>query len=144
LNHFGSQDSQQSDNHRSYTHGSLGSKVGAWWINGLFAFKDGVINSACTNGGIVHTRSGAYALVMKGDDETNAPHPSKFTYRCRFADGGRFRLTSADFRARYPVRVLRDHRLSSIWAPQTGIRYDGLSDTYLAKTWFSFLHAHKT
>ena len=75
------------------------------------------------------TRYGAFALVMKGEDEVDAPHPSKFTYRCRYGDKGRFRLTSADYRSRYPVRVLRDHRLASLWAPKTGIRYDGLSET---------------
>ena len=128
LLHFGSQNPHLIDNERAYFHGSMGFTPGKWWINGLFAFRDGIISSTCTDGGIVYTKSGAYALVLKGDDETDAPNPGKFTYRCRFGDRGRFRLTSADFRSRYPVRVLRDHRLASIWAPKTGIRYDGLSD----------------
>jgi hypothetical protein len=125
---FARQDPKLVDNQRAYFHGDIGFKPGKWWINGLFAFRDGIISSKCTDGGIVFTQNGAYALVMRGDDETNAPSPDKFTYRCRVSDAGRFRLTSGDFRSRYPVRVLRDHRLASLWAPRAGIRYDGLSE----------------
>jgi hypothetical protein len=97
-----------------------------WWINGLFAFRDGIIDDKCTDGGICYNELGAYAVVLKDDDEANSPSPDKFTYRCRANDKGRFRLTAADFRSRHPVRVLRSNTLSSLWSPRAGIRYDGL------------------
>jgi hypothetical protein len=93
----------------------------------MLAFRDGIIDDKCTDGGICYNELGAYAVVLMGSDEDNSPSPESFTYRCHTRDRGRFRLTSADFRSRYPVRVLRSHTLSSLWAPRAGLRYDGVS-----------------
>lgn len=126
MQYFSNQNPKFVDDTRAYIHGCMRFEPGSWWINGLFAFRDGIINSACTEGGIVFSEGGAFAVVLRGDDEGDAPHPSRFTYRTRLGDRGRFQLTSADWKSRCAIRVLRDHRLASIWAPKTGIRYDGL------------------
>ncbi|KAE9969506.1 hypothetical protein EG328_006829 [Venturia inaequalis] len=126
LRRFSEEDPSLTDNTRAYFHNSLGFKPGQWWINGLFAFRDGIINDKCTEGGICHNELGAYAVVLKDDDEANSLSPDRFTYRCRTGDRGRYRLTAADFRSRFPVRVLRSNSLRSLWAPRAGIRYDGL------------------
>ncbi|EOD45489.1 hypothetical protein UCRNP2_7789 [Neofusicoccum parvum UCRNP2] len=107
-------------------HGALGFNPGDWWINGIFAFHAGVIDLNCTGGGICADKKGAYAVVMKGADEIYTESPDKFRYRCKSNDPGRFRMTSADFRSRYPIRVLRSHTLNSLWSPRSGIRYEGL------------------
>ncbi|GME25113.1 protein stu1 [Neofusicoccum parvum] len=107
-------------------HGALGFNPGDWWINGIFAFHAGVIDLNCTGGGICADKKGAYAVVMKGADEIYTESPDKFRYRCKSNDPGRFRMTSADFRSTYPIRVLRSHTLNSLWSPRSGIRYEGL------------------
>jgi hypothetical protein len=134
MHRFAMQDPTLNDKQRAHVHGNVGFKPGKWWINSTFAFRSGIIDSACMDGGICYSNTTAFALVLRGDEETNAPDPSKFTYRCGLTDRGRFRLTSANFRSRYPVRVLRDQRMASIWAPRAGIRYDGLFD--FASVWF--------
>jgi hypothetical protein len=63
---------------------------------------------------------------MKDSDEANGSSLNSFTYKCGATDRGRFRLTTANFRSRYPIRVLRSHALSSLYAPRAGLRYDGL------------------
>ncbi|OCK79687.1 hypothetical protein K432DRAFT_60095 [Lepidopterella palustris CBS 459.81] len=112
--------------HRPRIHGSLGFQAGAWWLNSLFAFRDGIIDLETTDGGICFDSNGAYAVLLNDADEVEGVSPSSFTYRCHRNDAGRFRLTAADFKSRYPVRVLRSHSLNSLWAPRAGVRYDGL------------------
>lgn len=92
----------------------------------MFAFREGIIDLRCANGGICYNSQGAYAVVIRGDDEARANSPKSFTYRCRPQDRGRFRLTSADHRSRHVIRVLRSHGMTSSWAPRVGLRYDGL------------------
>ncbi|KAJ9638348.1 hypothetical protein H2201_002732 [Coniosporium apollinis] len=110
---------------RALRSGNLGFEPGRWWLNGLFAFHDGIIDVKSADGGICADKNGAYAIVLKGSDEVDGISPYTFTYRCKSDDPGRFRLTSAHSNSRNPVRVLRSHTLSSLWAPRTGIRYDG-------------------
>lgn len=98
----------------------------SWWINGTFAFHAGIIDLNCTGGGICADKRGAYAVVMEGNDEVYTETPDKFKYRCKPNDPGRFRMTAADFKSRYPIRVLRSHTLNSLWAPRSGMRYEGL------------------
>lgn len=92
----------------------------------MFAFRDGIIDDKCIDGGICFNELGAYAVVLTDADEEKSPSPDEFTYKCQTGDRGRFRLTAADFRSRNPVRVLRSNNLSSLWAPRAGLRYDGL------------------
>jgi hypothetical protein len=92
----------------------------------MFAFRAGIIDGSCVEGGICFDDKGAYAIVMKGSDERDSTCPDSFTYRCNQQDKGRFRLTSATFRSRYGIRVLRSHSLVSMYRPQAGLRYDGL------------------
>lgn len=92
----------------------------------MFAFRDGIIDLESTDGGIVCDEHSAYAVVLKDNSEIAGSTPTSFTYRCKPRDPGRFRLTAADFKNRYPLRVLRSHSLSSLWGPRCGIRYEGL------------------
>ena len=98
----------------------------SWWINPLFALRDGIIDSADPAGGIVADVNGAYAVLMTEDAEIKSPTPEGFTYRAKHEDRGRFRLTAATRESRGPVRILRSHSLRSLWAPKAGVRYDGL------------------
>jgi hypothetical protein len=91
----------------------------------MFAFHEGIIDQHCTDGGIVADKNGAYAIVMKDSDEIEEGVPSRFVYRCKPNDSGRFRLTAATSVSRIPVRVLRSHSSSSMWAPRAGLRYEG-------------------
>ncbi|KAK3725463.1 hypothetical protein LTR37_000433 [Vermiconidia calcicola] len=106
--------------------GDLGFKPGDWWISALFAFKDGIIDSADPSGGVIADANGAYAILMTKDEEVNGPSFDSFTYRARDNDRGRYRLTSATRESRQPIRVLRSHSLKSFWSPRAGVRYDGL------------------
>jgi hypothetical protein len=92
----------------------------------MFAFRDGIIDAASINGGITYDAHGAYAIVLRSDEEINAPTPHSFTYRCKQNDPGIWRLTMPQPREKTRVRVLRSHALSSLWAPVAGIRYDGV------------------
>ena len=98
----------------------------SWWISPLFAFKDGIIDSAGPSGGIVADADGAYALLMTDEEEVSGPSPEAFTYRARNYDRGRYRLTAATRESKQPIRILRGHSLRSFWAPKAGVRYDGL------------------
>lgn len=98
----------------------------SWWISPLFAFREGIIDSAEPSGGIVADADGAYAVLMASDEEMNGVSPDRFTYRSRNYDRGRYRLVAATREARQPIRVLRSHSLRSLWAPKAGVRYDGL------------------
>jgi len=92
----------------------------------MFAFREGIIDSKCTDGGICYDSNGAYAVVLNENDEVAGASSNEFTYRCRYNDPGRYKMTAADFKSRYPLRVLRSHSLSSLWAPRAGLRYEGL------------------
>ncbi|KAK1069858.1 hypothetical protein LTR12_006547 [Friedmanniomyces endolithicus] len=106
--------------------GDLGFKPGEWWISPLFAFRDGIINGAEAEGGIVADLAGAYAVVMTGKSEESSTSPNEFVYKARSSDKGRYRLTAGTPESRHPVRILRSHTLRSFWAPKAGLRYDGL------------------
>ncbi|KAK3069756.1 hypothetical protein LTR53_011651 [Teratosphaeriaceae sp. CCFEE 6253] len=106
--------------------GGLGFKPGDWWINTLFAFREGIINGVEAPGGIIADLIGGYALVMTGTSEESSSSPDEFVYRAQNTDRGRYRLTCATPDSRHPIRVLRSHTLRSFWAPRAGLRYDGL------------------
>ncbi|KAH9822002.1 hypothetical protein Tdes44962_MAKER04899 [Teratosphaeria destructans] len=111
----------------AHTWGDLGFKPGDWWINPLFAHRDGIIDRSENDGGIVTDAHGAYAVLMAGDEEVSSPSPNEFIYRAKYSHGsGRYRLTAATRDSRKPVRILRSHTLRSFWTPKAGVRYDGL------------------
>lgn len=99
---------------------------GSWWINPLFAYRAGILDSSDSQGGIVADSKGAYAVLLTGADEVLCHAPEKFVYRARNGDKGRYRLTAATIDSRHPVRVLRSHTLRSLWSPRAGVRYEGL------------------
>lgn len=98
----------------------------SWWISALFAHRDGIIDSASSEGRIVSDADAAYAIVMAGSDEVFSPDGQTIQYRARNNDPGRYRLTAASPESRHPIRVLRSHRLNSLWRPRAGLRYEGL------------------
>lgn len=98
----------------------------SWWISPLFAHRAGIIDSSNSEGGIVCGADAAYAVVLTGSDEVYAPDGETIQYRARDNDAGRYRLTAASPSSRHPVRILRSHRLNSVWRPRAGVRYDGL------------------
>ncbi|KAF2216261.1 hypothetical protein CERZMDRAFT_81401 [Cercospora zeae-maydis SCOH1-5] len=106
--------------------GHLGFEPGDWWISALFAHRDGIIDSASSEGRIVADDDAAYAIVMAGSDEVFSPDGQNIQYRARSSDSGRYRLTAASPESRHPIRVLRSHRLNSAWRPRAGLRYEGL------------------
>ena len=126
FNRWAKQSPNLVDDERAYSHHLDEFEPGQWWINGMFAFRDGIIDSKTTDGGICADAYGAYAIVLKDHDEVEGSCATRFTYRCRPKDTGRYRLTSAKDKSRYAIRVLRSHSLASLWAPRAGIRYEGL------------------
>ncbi|KAF2104593.1 hypothetical protein NA57DRAFT_70799 [Rhizodiscina lignyota] len=124
------------DDERAYSHYLDEFEPGHWWINAMLAFRDGIIDCKSTDGGICVDKHGAYAILMKDDDEIASSNPHRFTYRCRPTDKGRYKLTAANFNSRHPIRILRSHSLSSLWAPRAGVRYDGL---YRVKGWRQYI-----
>ena len=96
----------------------------------MFAFRDGIIDSADTTGRIVADVSGAYAVFMTDGDEIPGKTLETFTYRAKGDDKGRYRLTSATPESRQPIRILRGHSLRSFCSPKAGLRYDGLYVRY--------------
>ncbi|KAF1986907.1 hypothetical protein K402DRAFT_463414 [Aulographum hederae CBS 113979] len=114
------------DEHRARHHGSLGLTAGMWWIDGVFAFRDGVIDSNCIDGGICFDTAGAYAIVLHELEEMEGSTQDVIFYQAKKDDVGRYKLTSADFKSRYPLRIFRTHKMVSFWAPVVGVRYEGL------------------
>ncbi|KAI5367416.1 putative PUA-like superfamily, SRA-YDG superfamily protein [Septoria linicola] len=106
--------------------GHLGFEPGDWWISPLFAYRDGIIDSGSSEGGIVCDGEAAYAVVMTGGDEVFGGDGETIRYRARSNDPGRYRLSAASIESRHPIRILRSHTLNSMWKPRTGLRYEGL------------------
>lgn len=98
----------------------------SWWINSLYAYRDGIIDNYSAQGGISYDSKAAYAVLMTETDEVSSIDATRFTYRSRSGDAGRYRLTAATLAAREPIRILRSHTLKSFWAPRAGVRYEGL------------------
>lgn len=99
--------------------------MNSWWISPLFAFRDGIVDSASADG-VVADSGGAYAVLMAGDEEVAGQNADSFVFRARLNDKSRYRLTSGTPESRSPVRILRSHTLRSFYAPKAGLRYDGL------------------
>ncbi len=78
-----------------------------------------------SNDGIIANDDGAYAVVMTDEDEIESGREGVIFYKTPSRDPGRFQLMK-NITSRNPIRVLRTWRLKSTWAPEAGIRYDGL------------------
>ena len=62
-------------------------------------------------------------------DEQDSPSPNVFKYAPKAGSLDASAIVSTFVKHRAPIRVLRSHRLQSLWSPIVGIRYDGLSVT---------------
>ena len=96
-----------------------------WWIKAAAAFRDGIIDE--TGEGITANEHGAYAIVMKNNEETWTTKEGLVRYLPSGVGAGVFKLINtitSDVRG--VVRVLRSWKLQSPLAPAAGLRYDGL------------------
>ncbi|KAF2461958.1 hypothetical protein BDY21DRAFT_4496 [Lineolata rhizophorae] len=104
----------------------------SWYINGALAVCHGVISPQAASGGITFDHDRAYAVVLTRTDEETSDTPEQFVYLTNARAPGIFRLIKAARQEPRPgeqvgVRVYRSHAQSSNrWAPQCGVRYDGL------------------
>ena len=98
----------------------------SWWINPMFAYHAGIIDSGDPSERTISDKHGAYALLLSGSEVTEGGDARRFTYHAKTEDTGKYRLTAATPGSRQPVRVLRSHTSRSFCAPRAGIRYDGL------------------
>ncbi|KAF2726382.1 hypothetical protein K431DRAFT_213881 [Polychaeton citri CBS 116435] len=114
------------DPDRAKMTGDLGFAAGDWWINTMFAFRDGIIDSGDSRPGTVADSDGVYALLLVDDVEIWGPSFDTFTYRPVTNNHGVLKLIAGTEESRRPVRVLRSHGVRSFWAPRAGVRYDGL------------------
>ena len=99
----------------------------SWWLKPAAAYRDGIIDE--TSHGITADENGAYAIVLKGNCETDLGREREIRYQAAVDDPGVFKLTKTMLRAdpdEKVVRVLRSWKLRSKIAPKAGLRYDGL------------------
>lgn len=97
----------------------------SWWIKAAAAFRDGIIDE--TSCGITADEHGAYAIVLKGMEESTTGIDGLIRYSTSGSDPGVLKLTKTILsNVRGVVRVLRSWKLQSPLAPVAGLRYDGL------------------
>ena len=68
----------------------------------------------------------AYALVLVDFQEHDSHSPDEFKYVSKAGSFDASAIVSTFVKHRAPIRVLRSHRLQSLWSPIVGVRYDGL------------------
>ena len=111
--------------------GHNGLTVGAWWPFQICALRDGAHGS--NNGGIYGKQDiGAYSIVVSSDDHDDRDLGDTVWYTGSGAQNSDQPLTSnnlaliASFNRHLPVRVIRSSKSHSMYAPSSGLRYDGL------------------
>ncbi|KAH6684298.1 hypothetical protein B0J14DRAFT_664166 [Halenospora varia] len=103
--------------------GEQGFKPGRWWLNAWCAYRDGIVGDPTQ----VITEGPSRvitALMLLSGTEVDGPVPGTYEYSI---DGKvtdmKFNLLTQHGK---PIRVLRGSQLKSKYAPEGGIRYDGL------------------
>jgi hypothetical protein len=102
--------------------GDLGFHAGQWWFNILCAFRDGIvgrIDEKTTKG-----KYGVTALPLLTGEEMDGPTVSMTEYT-KTGKASEMPFGLLGNRGR-PIRILRGHTLKSKYAPEAGVRYDGL------------------
>ncbi|KAH8653446.1 PUA-like domain-containing protein [Xylariales sp. PMI_506] len=104
--------------------GNLQFEAGNWWLNIACAQRDGIVASP-----LEKPTSGRYGIpalpLLSGKEEIVTKGPStmvKYVRKGNWSD----MPTSLISRVGQQIRILRGHKLKSIYAPRVGIRYDGL------------------
>ncbi|KAI1082282.1 PUA-like domain-containing protein [Whalleya microplaca] len=101
--------------------GNLQFEAGHWWLNITCAERDGIVASSFevpTKG-----RYGITALpLLTGQEEMLRANTFKYIREGRSSDMHIAVISQVGRQ----IRILRGYRLKSIFAPQAGIRYDGL------------------
>ncbi|KAI0127760.1 PUA-like domain-containing protein [Xylariales sp. AK1849] len=104
--------------------GNLQFEAGHWWIHITCAAKDGIV--ACPRERPTIGRYGVTSLpLLSGREELirgNGLNIVKYIRKGRASDM-HIRLIS---QVGQKIRILRGYKLKSIYAPQAGVRYDGL------------------
>jgi len=108
---------------------------GQWWPTQLCTVRDGA-HSHTIQGISGNPNNGAYSCIMAGGkDSKNEPYPDEdhgeWILYCgtESTDG---KVTEATQRmleseeSKKPIRLIRSSKVDSQWAPQVGLRYDGL------------------
>lgn len=94
---------------------------GHWWLNITCAERDGIVSSS-----LEAPTKGCYGVtalpLLTGSEESIQPDTVKYVRRGRTSDM-HVPLISQVGRK---IRILRGHKLKSIFAPEAGLRYDGL------------------
>ncbi|KAJ8127343.1 hypothetical protein O1611_g6293 [Lasiodiplodia mahajangana] len=94
---------------------------GHWWLNITCAERDGIVGSSLET----PTKScyGFTALpLLTGTEELIRRHTVKYVREGRTSDMHIALMTQVGRK----IRIIRGHRLKSIFAPEAGLRYDGL------------------
>ena len=102
--------------------GDLGFHAGKWWLNIQCAFRDGIvgrIDEKATKG-----KCGVTALPLLTGEEMDGPtlNMTEYTKRGKESEIPFGLLGNRG----HPIRVLRGHALKSRYAPEGGVRYDGM------------------
>jgi hypothetical protein len=103
--------------------GAMEFQPGDWWLNMWCASRDGIVGDPLK----IVTRGRSQeitALALLSGTETSGPTLDTYEYtRQGRANEMNFSILSQHGR---PIRLLRGYRLKSRYAPEAGVRYDGL------------------
>ncbi|KAI0159362.1 PUA-like domain-containing protein [Pestalotiopsis sp. NC0098] len=96
---------------------------GHWWLNIVCAQRDGIVG-----GPMEKATSGLYGItalpLLTGREEIQSRNPNFVKY---IREGGPLDMhIPLISKVGRQIRVLRGYRLKSVFAPQAGLRYDGL------------------
>ncbi|KAJ8121605.1 hypothetical protein ONZ43_g1985 [Nemania bipapillata] len=100
---------------------SLQFEPGHWWLNITCAERDGIVNSSLET-----PTKGCYGFtalpLLTGSEELIRQNTVRYVREGRTSEMHIPLMTQVGRK----IRILRGHRLKSIFAPEAGLRYDGL------------------
>ncbi|KAK7918279.1 Peptidyl-prolyl cis-trans isomerase pin4 [Apiospora marii] len=104
--------------------GHLQFEAGHWWLNLACAQRDGIVTSS-----VEKPASGRYGIttlpLLTGREEVINENGVELTKYIRFGRSSDMHIPLIS-QVGKQIRVLRGYRLRSIYAPEAGIRYEGL------------------
>ncbi|KAK8092095.1 YDG/SRA domain-containing protein [Apiospora hydei] len=104
--------------------GRLQFEAGHWWLNLACAQRDGIVTSS-----VEEPTSGRYGIttlpLLTGREEVIYENGSELTKYIRYGRSSDMHIPLIS-QVGKNIRVLRGYRLRSIYAPEAGIRYEGL------------------
>ena len=95
----------------------------SWWLNVACAFRDGIVGETKKQATLNSTRAVTALTLLRGK-ETDGIEVDTYEYRVNvFSKDMMASLLSQRGRS---IRLLRGYELDSKYAPEFGVRYDGL------------------